>query len=212
MKLWATGAPRLTKNSKPSRALEPEWLSAQKTAKDKLISIDCSADAQVCRQFDVSSFPTIRFHHRDGIQTRYRGPRKVASITAFLRRSSHPAVSYVTDKNVTAFHSIDDVVIVGRFKGGSNLRQQFMTVAEQYSDRFSFALGEPQQGAQMECFNNPDDIQRATAEFPSPVSIEAFVKLCSTPLIPELTRRNELSFYEVSTPLPKGKLEWNLEC
>ncbi|KAK3906051.1 hypothetical protein C8A05DRAFT_41118 [Staphylotrichum tortipilum] len=162
----------------------------------KLVSVDCSAEAQVCRRFDVSSFPTIRLHHPDGTQARYRGPRKAASITAFLRRSTHPAVSYVTDKNATAFHSIDDVVLVGRFKRGTNLRQQFMIVAKQYSDRYSFALAEPQQGTQMECFNNADDVQLFTTEFPGPMSIEAFVKLCSTPLIPELTRRNELSFYE----------------
>ncbi len=50
----------------------------------------------------------------------------------------------------------------------------------------------------MECYNNVDGVQRSTAEFPSPNSIEGFVRLCATPLIPEMTRRNELSFYEVS--------------
>jgi hypothetical protein len=50
----------------------------------------------------------------------------------------------------------------------------------------------------MECFNNLDDVQRTTTEFPSPTSIEAFVKLCAARLIPEFTRRNELSFYEVN--------------
>ena len=204
--MQAVGTLKLTQNSKQSRVLEPEWLSAQKTVTGKLVSVDCSTNAQVCRKFGVTSFPTIRLHHPDGTQTRYRGPRKASSITAFLQRSAHPAVSYVTDKNTTAFYSIDDVVIVGRFKRGSNLRKQFMTLAEQYSDRYSFAIAEPQQGAQMECFNNPDDVQRSTTEFSSPVSIEAFVKLCSTPLIPELTRQNELSFYEASLQLPNSGL------
>ena len=72
-----------------------------------------------------------------------------------------------------------------------------MTIAEQYHDRYSFGIGSVQQRPTMECYNNVDGVQRSTTEFPSPTSIETFVRLCATPLIPEMTRRNELSFYEV---------------
>lgn len=107
-------------------------------------------------------------------------------------------MSSVTDKNATAFQSIDDVVLIGHFgPRDAHLRRYFTTAAERYHDRYSFALAGAQQEPRVDCLNNLDGLQRSMAEFSSPGSIEAFVKLCSTPLIPELVRRNELFFYEV---------------
>ncbi len=171
---------------------------AQQKAAEKLASIDCSAEAKSCDRLGVSSFPTIRLHNADGTQTRYRGHRKASPIAGFLRRTTRPAVSPVTSQNITAFQVIDDVVLIGRFTPGTTLQTQFKDIAEQYHDRYSFGIATKQQGPSMECFNNFDGLHRTTSEFPSPTSIEAFVKLCATPLVPELTRRNELSFYEVS--------------
>jgi len=195
-------------NSRSSQALEPEWTSAQETAGDKLLSVDCSTETALCRQYGVSSFPTIHLHHADGTQTRYRGPRKAASILSFLRRTVRPTVSPVTPKNTTTFQSIDDIVIIGHFRHGTALQQQFQEIAAQYHDRYSFGLipNAQAQGPKMECFNNLDGVQRSTAELPSPTSIEAFVKLCVTRLIPEFTRRNELSFYEVTLP-PRSRTQ-----
>ena len=191
------------KISQASQALEPDWTSAQETAGDKLLSVDCSTETALCRQHGVSSFPTIRLHHPDGTQARYRGPRKAESILSFLRRTARPALSHVTPKNTTTFQSIDDIVILGHFTRGTALQQQFQETAAQYHDRYSFGLipNAQAQGPKMECINNLDSVHRPTAEFPSPTSIEAFVKLCATRLIPEFTRRNELSFYEVNLPL-----------
>jgi protein disulfide-isomerase A1 len=111
-------------------------------------------------------------------------------------------VSHVTDQNATAFQSVEDVVFIGRFGAvDASLQGWFETVAEKYHDRYSFAVStskQQQNGPVAECYNNLDGIQRSTTDFSRPSSIESFVKLCSTPLIPELTRRNELSFYEVS--------------
>ncbi|KAK4154512.1 hypothetical protein C8A00DRAFT_42734 [Chaetomidium leptoderma] len=180
-----------------SQALEKEWIAVQETERDRVVSIDCSAEAELCQRSGVSSFPSIRLYHPDGKQTRYRGPRKAAAVKGFLRRTGRPAVSSVTDKNATAFQSIDDVVLIGHFGlRDAHLRQHFTTTAERYHDRYSFALAGAQQGPRVDCYNNLDGLQRSMTEFPSPGSIESFVKLCSTPLIPELTRRNELSFYE----------------
>lgn len=188
------------RNSKASQTLESEWTSAQGTAGDKLLSVDCSTETNLCHQHGVSSFPTIRLHNPDGTQTRYRGPRKAPSILSFLRRTTRPAVSPITPANLTTFQSIDDVVIIGHFSRGTALQQHFKEIAAQYQDRYSFGrVADAQaQAPEMECFNNLDGAQRSTTEFPSPTSVEAFVKLCAARLIPEFTRRNELDFYQVS--------------
>ncbi|SPQ24192.1 8c46e751-5e39-4daf-9b2b-69cab3de846a [Thermothielavioides terrestris] len=101
--------------------------------------------------------------------------------------------------NATAFQAIDDVVFIGRFgPDHEHLRSQFDQAARTYHDRFSFAVAEARQGQEptLACYNNLDGEHKSTAEFASPRAIPAFVKLCSAPLIPELMRSNELSFYE----------------
>jgi protein disulfide-isomerase A1 len=175
---------------------------------DEVVSIDCSTELKFCQQSEVSSFPAIRLQHPDGKQIRYRGPRKAAAVKAFLDRTRRPAVSYVNAKNATAFQFGDDVVFIGHFgPRGIKLQQSFELAAEKYRDCYSFAIATAQQGATVECYNNLDSMKRSTAEFSRPTSIEAFIKRCSTPLIPELARRNELSFYQVSL-FNKGEDHW----
>ncbi|KAK3312758.1 hypothetical protein B0H66DRAFT_568848 [Apodospora peruviana] len=183
-----------------SQALESEWLSIQqKDQNDNLISVDCSTTPKLCKELNVRSFPTIRLYHQDGRVNRYRGPRKAASIKGFMRRSLRPAVSQVDDKNITSFTSIDDVVFIGHIPASDQLVERFRTVAEKYRDRYSFAIAGKRSAASVECHNNLDGLQHhLTADHlstSSPSELEAFIKTCSTPLIPELTRRNEMSFY-----------------
>ncbi|KAL2129593.1 hypothetical protein VTI74DRAFT_7547 [Chaetomium olivicolor] len=158
-------------------------------------------EVEVCRQSDVSSFPAIRLIGPDDRQIRYRGPRKALFIQGFLRRTAWPAISHVDSKNVTAFQAIDDVVFVGHFGPPDTLlRRSFTKIAHTYHDRYTFAttvLDQRKHSRPMiECYNNPDGIQRSTTDIFRPLDLRNFIKLCSTPLIPELTRRNELSFYE----------------
>ncbi|KAK4032434.1 hypothetical protein C8A01DRAFT_50768 [Parachaetomium inaequale] len=184
-----------------AQALEQEWTAVQKTEGDKVVSVDCSAESKLCHESGVSSFPAIRLQQPSGKQIRYRGPRKAAAVQGFLHRTSRPTVSFVTPKNSSIFQSIDDVVFIGHFgTHDSHLQRQFETIAEKYRDRYSFATtsGTVRQGAPptVECFNNPDSTKRSTSDFPTPSSLESFIKRCSTPTIPQMTRRNELSFYQ----------------
>jgi len=96
-----------------------------------------------------------------------------------------------------------------------SLRERFAKAAEKYHDRFSFAISlddHPHVGQQQQdnteeetrtaitCYNIPDELQRSisVAELQShPGAMDLFVRTCSTPLIPELTRRNEVSYYQV---------------
>ncbi|KAH6845823.1 hypothetical protein B0I37DRAFT_381208 [Chaetomium sp. MPI-CAGE-AT-0009] len=184
---------------KGSQALEPEWMTMQEIKGDNIdvVSVDCSAEAELCHRDGVSSFPAIRFRRPDEGQIRYRGPRKAASIQGFLRRSGRPTVSYVTDQNRTVFESIDDLVFVGRLiSHDKTLQRQFETAAKTYHDRYSFAITKAQQVPELTCYNNLDGLQASTTVLNTPASFESFIKECAKPLIPQMTRRNELSFYQ----------------
>ncbi|KAK3385559.1 thioredoxin-like domain-containing protein [Podospora didyma] len=185
-----------------NQALETEWTKIQENEEgSQVVSVDCSQTPKACEELGVSSFPAIRLYHRDGRLDRYRGPRKTAAIQGYLRRALRPTVSHVTKKNETSFLLADDVVFVAYFAhSDSNLRERFAAVANKYRDRFSFGLSSDNDGKRQEsiltCHNNPDQLQRSIAELSTADSLEGFVKLCATPLIPELTRRNEVSFYQ----------------
>ncbi|KAK0724359.1 hypothetical protein B0H67DRAFT_103111 [Lasiosphaeris hirsuta] len=179
------------------QALETEWTAIQPQDSDRIASVDCSAESKLCEEFQISSFPTIRLYQQNGKPYRYRGPRRAASISGFLQRMLRPAVSHVGSKNTTSFLVDDDVVFVAQSApGDTTLRDRFTTVAEKYRDRYSFAISsDASQQSIVTCYNNPDDLQRSTIELANPASLEAFIKLCATPLIPELTRRNEMTYY-----------------
>ena len=101
-----------------------------------------------------------------------------------------------------------------------SLRERFAKAAEKYHDRFSFAISllddhhhqhggqqqqddtEEEEATAITCYNIPDELQRSISvgELQShPGAMDLFVRTCSTPLIPELTRRNEVSYYQVCT-------------
>ncbi|KAK3689155.1 hypothetical protein B0T22DRAFT_375806 [Podospora appendiculata] len=187
-----------------SEPLETEWEAVRDTEGDEhVVSVDCSARPKLCAELGVWSFPAIRLYHQDGRQDRYRGPRKAAPIVSFLRRALRPAVSYVATKNATSFVSIDDVVFIGHLAPRDiSLRNQLQAAAQKYRDRFSFALSsDVQQQSAVTCSNNLDDVQHSTTELSSPTSLEEFIRMCSTPLIPELTRRSEMSLYQTGKSL-----------
>jgi protein disulfide-isomerase A1 len=124
------------------------------------------------------------------------------SIVPFLRRALRPILSTVDAKNITSFVSVDDVVIVAHLVSrDDNLRVRFSNMANQFSDRYSFATADADEADEhswLACFNNIDDIQRTTDELTTVQALENFIKECSTPMIPELTRRNEMEYIEVS--------------
>jgi protein disulfide-isomerase A1 len=87
-----------------------------------------------------------------------------------------------------------------------HLRERFEVLAERYRDRYSFGLAAvPHPPAGVGCFNNVDNKQHSTTELESVESLTNFIKLCSTPLIPQLTRRNEVSLLKVCRALLQAR-------
>ncbi|KAL1838500.1 hypothetical protein VTJ49DRAFT_2607 [Mycothermus thermophilus] len=147
-------------------------------------------------------------------QHRYRGPRTASSILAFLRRmtrqSSSGLPTPVTTENMTTFASTaDDVVFLGRFgpsKGKEKatglsglLRKEYESAARRYRDRYTFGIMTvPTSGSTVTCQNNVEGVHLSlsAAEISRPGAVDEFVRRCAEEVIPALTRRNELSFYE----------------
>jgi len=128
----------------------------------------------------------------------------MSRIVSFLRRALRPVMSTVTEKNITSFASIDDVVFVAYLlRPDPNLKDRFWTVAEQRHDQFSFGMSVAARVPQsvIVCYNNLDDMQHTAheEELATVDQLDKFIEKCSLPLIPELTRRNEAQYTSVST-------------
>jgi protein disulfide-isomerase A1 len=63
----------------PSKALEAEWLAATSQTKTALLSIDCKAEADLCQEQSVISYPAIRVFDGSEKVRRYKGPRKASA-------------------------------------------------------------------------------------------------------------------------------------
>jgi Thioredoxin len=75
------GKTKFTENvsREPSKALEAEWLAATSQTKNLLLSIDCTAEAELCREQGIISYPAIRVFDGSDKVRRYKGARKASA-------------------------------------------------------------------------------------------------------------------------------------
>ncbi|EPE07997.1 gcd10p family protein [Ophiostoma piceae UAMH 11346] len=177
--------------------LEIEWASVEVQGVHTA-TVDCSQETGLCDELDVASYPALRLFHGDGRVRRYRGPRRSYDIAAFLRRSLRPTLSSVDSANTTTFSAIDEAVFIARYSGATYaLPDRFASLARTYSDRYSFAVGPPSAVPSVTCYNTQDGEQHTLTDLDLAMTaaLNNFVRLCTTPLVIELTRRNELQVF-----------------
>lgn len=82
----------------------------------------------------------------------------------------------------------------------SALKTRYETTAKEYMNEYSFGIydNEAVKQPQLVCWSRTNELQRSTTELDKVNSLENFVKLCSTQLIPHLTRKSELEWGLVS--------------
>lgn len=183
-------------SSAASQALEAEWEKISATEKT-LSSIDCSSLSQLCKDYDIISYPTIRFFDGHGTITPYRGPRTSQSIISFLRRAARPTITQLDEKMITAFQSIDDAVVVAHIHPrDAHIRTLFKSLAHRYHDRASFGQLETadDEVSTVVCYNNKDNEQSTTSDLSAIDTLSSFVEACIRPLVGEFSRRTEVKY------------------
>ena len=77
------------------------------------------------------------------------------------------------------------------------LPDRFSSLARAYSDRYSFAVGPPSAVPSITCYNTQDGEQHTLSgpDLAMSAALDGFVRLCTAPLIVELTRRSELQVF-----------------
>jgi protein disulfide-isomerase A1 len=68
------------------QALAPQYAAAATTLKNesiKLAKVDCTTEEQICGQYDVKGYPTLKVF-RNGHASEYSGPRKTDGIVNYM--------------------------------------------------------------------------------------------------------------------------------
>ncbi len=126
------------------------------------------------------------------------------SIVSFFHRAVLPTVFEVRGEFDERFLGSDDVIFVGKFlPDDEHAHERYKTLAKQYRDRFTFAASIPvqeQSQSSIMCRNNINDEEHTLTELWRVEALESFLRLCSEPLIPEITKKNEERYAQVNLP------------
>ena len=95
---------------------------------------------------------------------------------------------------------MDDIVLVAQLSSqDDSLRELLHDAAEEYHDRYTFgSLSTDSASRGIECYNNVEGTQHSANDLASVRAIQNLVETCIEPTIPELTRRNEMKYFNVS--------------
>lgn len=112
----------------------------------------------------------------------------------------NPVISHPEPKTIKQFSESDDItVLVTTQPKNSKFLARIDALAATYRDRYSFAVVD---GAvtTVTCYNNVDSTQHQGQNLEQISSLEKLVQACAEPLIPQLTRRNEMKYVSVCFP------------
>ncbi|KAK3695347.1 protein disulfide-isomerase precursor [Podospora appendiculata] len=180
------------------KALAPEYEEAATSLKEKdikLVKVDCTEEADLCQQYGVEGYPTLKVFRGPENISAYKGQRKAAAITSYMIKQSLPAVSLLTKDTVEEFKKADKVVVVAYFDATDKASNEtFGLVAEKLRDNFPFGASSDAALAEAEGVSFPsvvvykefDEGKSVFTEKFEVEAIEKFTKTAATPLIGEV--------------------------
>ncbi|KAG8901588.1 protein disulfide-isomerase precursor, partial [Tulasnella sp. 403] len=125
------------------KALAPAYEEAATSLKEKkipLAKVDCVDQADLCGQYGVQGYPTLKVF-RKGDPTEYSGPRKADGIVTYMVKQSLPAVSQLTAAAHEEFKNAEKVVVVAYLASSTEApAPAFSAAAEKHRDDYLFGL------------------------------------------------------------------------
>ncbi|KAL1303342.1 hypothetical protein AAFC00_006741 [Neodothiora populina] len=195
------------------KALAPEYEEAATTLKEKKIAlakIDCTEEVDLCKQYGVEGYPTLKvFRGADSI-TPYSGQRKAQAIVSYMTKQSMPAVSTVDKSTLEEFKIADKVVLVAYFAADDKASNEtFTSVASSLRDNYLFGATNDAALAKAEGVKQPaivlyksfDEGKSVFQEKFDETTVTDFAKTASTPLIGEVGPETYAGYMAAGIPL-----------
>ncbi|KAH6689184.1 disulfide-isomerase [Plectosphaerella plurivora] len=195
------------------KALAPEYEEAATTLKEKdirLVKVDCTEEADLCAEYGVEGYPTLKvFRGLDNVSA-YSGQRKAAAITSYMVKQSLPAVSLLTKDTLEEFKTADKVVLVAYVDATDKASNEtFTKVADKLRDTFLFggvndaelAKAEGVEAPAIVLYKSFDEGKATFTKAFDAEAIEAFAQTASTPLIGEVGPETYSGYMSAGLPL-----------
>ncbi|KAH7085402.1 thioredoxin-like domain-containing protein [Paraphoma chrysanthemicola] len=195
------------------KALAPEYEEAATTLKEKdiaLVKIDCTEEQELCQEYGVEGYPTLKVFRGPENISPYGGQRKADSLISYMTKQALPAVSEVTKDTLEEFKTADKVVLVAYFAADDKASNEtFTSVANGLRDNFLFGATSDAALAKAEGVSQPglvlyksfDDGKDVFTEKFSANAIKEFAKVASTPLIGEVGPETYSGYMAAGLPL-----------
>lgn len=195
------------------KALAPEYETAATELKEKnisLVKVDCTEEQDLCQEYGVEGYPTLKVFRGPDSVTPYSGQRKADAIISYMTKQSLPAVSDITKDTIEEFKTADKVVLVAYFAADDKASNEtFTAVANGLRDNYLFGATNDAALAEAEGVKQPglvlyksfDDGKDVFAEKFEKEAIESFAKVAATPLIGEVGPETYSGYMAAKLPL-----------
>ncbi|EXJ89599.1 protein disulfide-isomerase A1 [Capronia epimyces CBS 606.96] len=195
------------------KALAPEYEEAATTLKEKnipLVKVDCTTEGELCKDYGVEGYPTVKvFRGLDNIKS-YPGARKAPAIVSYMTKQQLPAVSLLTSETLDDFKTTDNVVIVAYIASDDKASNQTYTaLAESLRDEYIFGASNDASLAKAEGVKQPaivlykdfDEGKNTLEGKFEDEAITKFIKTASTPLVGEVGPESYAGYMSAGIPL-----------
>ncbi|KAL9614815.1 MAG: hypothetical protein Q9167_000725 [Letrouitia subvulpina] len=195
------------------KALAPEYEEAATTLKEKdipLVKVDCTEEADLCKDYGVEGYPTVKVFRGLENHTPYQGQRKAPAIISYMTKQSLPAVSVLTSETLEEFKTADKVVLVAYFgKDDKTSNSTFSEVAEGLRDDYLFGATNDADLAKAEGVKQPsivlyksfDEGKNTFEEKFDKEVINKWVKTSAIPLVGEVGPETYAGYMAAGIPL-----------
>ncbi|KAF5516927.1 Protein disulfide-isomerase [Colletotrichum siamense] len=195
------------------KALAPEYEEAATSLKEKnikLVKVDCTEEADLCQEYGVEGYPTLKVFRGPESISPYSGQRKAAAITSYMVKQSLPAVSILTKDTLDEFKTADKVVLVAYIDASDKASNEtFTKVAEKHRDTYLFggvndaavAEAEGVKAPAIVLYKSFDEGKATFTEKFDAEAIESFAQTAATPLIGEVGPETYSGYMSAGIPL-----------
>lgn len=173
-----------------------------------MAKVDCTAEQDLCQEYGVEGYPTLKVFRGPANISPYAGARKAQAIVSYMTKQSMPSVSLLESGGALEdFKTADKVVLVGFFgKDDKSSNATFGEVADELRDSFLFGATSDEALAKAEGVKQPaivlyksfDEGKTTFEEGFTKESIAEFTKTASTPLIGEVGPETYAGYMAVS--------------
>lgn len=106
-----------------------------------LAKVDCTeAGKEICTKFSVSGYPTLKIFRDGEMSQEYNGPREAAGIVKYMRAQVGPSSKAIeSTADLDKFLKNNDVGVIGFFEKESDLKGNFLKLANKLREKVRFA-------------------------------------------------------------------------